>query len=133
MLCVNTFIVLSPVSRIYYHMGTMLPDSRLTAVRGAFERCQRRFPTIRLTLESFGARIEEILASDHRPESNEWLEAFTALRHEDLFLALACVLGDRVAWEYFVDEYLGALKGFAARAARGGVEADDLVQDLLAG
>ena len=111
----------------------MLPDSRLTAVRAAFERCQRRFPTIRLTVESFVARVEEILSPDPQPESNQWLETFTALRHEDLFLALACALGDRVAWEYFVDEYLSVLKGFAARAARGGVEADDLVQDLLAG
>jgi RNA polymerase sigma-70 factor (ECF subfamily) len=110
----------------------MLPDSRLTAVRAAFERCQRRFPTIRLTLESFAARVEEVLAPDQHPGADSWLEAFAALRHEDLFLALACVLEDRVAWEYFVDEYLSVLKGFAARAARGGVEADDLVQDLLA-
>lgn len=54
------------------------------------------------------------------------------LHHEDLFLALACAGGDRVAWEHFADEYLALLRRFAAGACRDFEASEDLAQEIVA-
>jgi RNA polymerase sigma-70 factor, ECF subfamily len=111
----------------------MIPGQALTDVRAAFERCQQRYPTIRLALEAFMARVETAVADltgGDAPEIRTWLQGFAQLHHEDLFLASACAAGDRIAWEYFADEYLPLLRRFAGRACRPG-EAEDLAQDLV--
>ena len=56
---------------------------------------------------------------------------FRQLHHEDLFLSLACALGDRVAWEQFADEYLDMLKRFAAQACHNLDASEDLAQELV--
>ena len=53
------------------------------------------------------------------------------LHHQDLFLALACALGDRIAWEFFADEFMPLLKRFAGQACRGSDVAQDLAQEMI--
>jgi RNA polymerase sigma-70 factor len=110
-----------------------------------FERCQGRYPTIRLPLEAFCARLEEILHGYHEshsatpgPDSNAnesscpaCLTVFRQLCHEDLYLALACALGDRIAWEFFADQYLPLLKRFAIQACRNRDASEDLAQEIV--
>jgi RNA polymerase sigma-70 factor len=99
----------------------------------AFERCQRRYPAVQLSFEVFQARVEEILArAMHLHDGGARLEAFAQIRHEDLFLALACSRNDRVAWEYFADDYLPLLRRFAAQACASSGEGEDLAQEIAA-
>ncbi len=89
-------------------------------IRSQYERCTRRYPTIDLSFEDFLARAR---LSGTDPG---------LLCHEDLFLATACARGDRIAWEYFADEYLPLLQRMAARACRQHQESEDLAQDIVA-
>ncbi len=90
-------------------------------LRAEYEKCRKRYPTIDLSFEDFLARAE-----GSGPESAH-------LCCEDLFLATACARGDRIAWEYFADEYLPLVRGMAARACRQLMESEDLAQELVAG
>jgi RNA polymerase sigma-70 factor (ECF subfamily) len=92
----------------------------------AFERCQRCYPTVQLSFEVFQARVDEIL-SQQMP-----IEAFAKLHHEDLFLALACARGDRVAWEHFADDFVPILRRFAMQACGNSDEGEDLAQEITA-
>jgi RNA polymerase sigma-70 factor (ECF subfamily) len=92
-----------------------------------FDCCQRRFPTVQLSIDLFQSRIEEILASEMRPAGME-----AKIHYEDLFLATACAAGDRVAWECFADDYLPLLKSFALKACGNSSEGDDLAQEITA-
>jgi RNA polymerase sigma-70 factor len=97
----------------------------------AFERCQRRYSTVQLSFEVFQARVEEILSQEiHPPEDGVRQEAFAQIRHEDLFLAIACSRDDRVAWEHFADNYMPLLRRFAAQACGDSSEGEDLAQDV---
>jgi RNA polymerase sigma-70 factor (ECF subfamily) len=117
----------------------MVPEQAIRRVRKAFEDCRTRYPTISLPFELFLSRAIEVL----RPVDGEehpgdqawelWLTDFDRLPHADLFLALACSRGDRIAWEYFVDDYLSAIQGLAARACKNLEEGEDLAQELIAG
>jgi RNA polymerase sigma-70 factor, ECF subfamily len=98
----------------------------------AFERCQRRFPTVQLSIDFFCARVEEILSADVGAAGDARLKAFGAIHHEDLFLATACAHDDRVAWEHFADDYLPLLRSFAVQACRDPNEAEDLAQEITA-
>jgi len=51
--------------------------------------------------------------------------------HEDLFLAVACARGDRIAWEYFADQYLPLLKRFAVQACRNCDAGEDLAHEIV--
>ncbi len=101
-----------------------------------FERCQRRYPTISLEFEEFKERVEQILAGEStssggpegRPRPGVALEN---LHVEDLFLALACSRGDRIAWEYFTDEYLPVTRRCAEQACRHLSQSEDLSQELV--
>jgi RNA polymerase sigma-70 factor (ECF subfamily) len=92
-----------------------------------FEQCQRRYPTVQLSVDLFRSRIEEILASEVRPAGNE-----AKLHYEDLFLAIACARDDRVAWECFADDCVPLLKNFAAQACGNSSEGEDLAQEIVA-
>jgi RNA polymerase sigma-70 factor, ECF subfamily len=92
---------------------------------GAFERCRRRFPSVELDLESFLARIDQVL-----PPTDD--TGTGALQYEDLFLATACARGDRIAWEHFANQYLAAIKGFAVKACGSLHEAEELSQQIVA-
>jgi RNA polymerase sigma-70 factor, ECF subfamily len=113
----------------------MIPSEALSEVRAAFERAQRKYPTIDLPLEVFLSRVEEIVASnwpcEGAPERGPWLAAFSSLHHEDLFLALACASGSRIAWEYFTDDYLPDLRRWAAQAAKSMDRGEDLAHELV--
>jgi RNA polymerase sigma-70 factor, ECF subfamily len=98
----------------------------------AFERCQRRFPTVQLSIGFFRSRVEEILSSGMSVDGDARLKAFAAIHHEDLFLATACAQNDRVAWEHFADDYLPLLRSFAAQACRDPNEGEDLAQEITA-
>jgi RNA polymerase sigma factor (sigma-70 family) len=52
--------------------------------------------------------------------------------HEDLFLATACVRGDRIAWEHFADQYLPLLKRFAVQVCRNCDDGEDLAHEIVA-
>ncbi len=89
-------------------------------IKEAYERSQLRFPTINLSIEEYQSRAEQSGAP------------FSQLHHEDLFLATACAGGDRIAWEYFTDDYLPLLKRLAAQSCRLFQESDDLAQEIIA-
>ena len=56
-----------------------------------FDRCEQRFPTVRLPIEVSQTRVGEILASAPRPDGDEaLLKAFAGMHPEALFLA-ACL------------------------------------------
>jgi len=106
-------------------------------IRLAFERCQHRYPTISLGFEEFKNRVEEVLAGEsavpgsdagHRSPPDVSLGK---LHLEDLFLALACSEGDRIAWEYFVDAYLPVVRRCAEQACRHLSQSEDLAQELV--
>ncbi len=91
----------------------------------AYERCQRRYPTVQLPIETFQTRLDEILSSEEYP-----VDAFARIHLEDLFLATACAHDDRVAWEHFADDYLPILKNFAAHACGNSSDGEDLAQEI---
>src|SRR4029453_8794059 len=116
----------------------MVPAEALGEIREAYERCQLRYPTIRLDFELFLARIQEIVGeaaaatgSTAVTDCHSWLLVFSGLHHEDLFLALACVQGDRVAWECFAESFLPLMRRFAAGACRNVEEGEDLAQEIM--
>jgi RNA polymerase sigma-70 factor len=115
--------------------GTTAETRMERQILEAFERCQRRFPTVQLSLEAFQSRVHEILNSDVKitgaPAGNEG-EAFARIHHEDLFLAIACSRDDRVAWEHFADSYLPLLRHFAEQACGNPSEAEDIAQEITA-
>jgi RNA polymerase sigma-70 factor, ECF subfamily len=103
------------------------------AILKTFERCQRRFPAVRLSIEAFQSRVDEILSLKMLPAgSAERAEAFAKIHHEDLYLAIACAHNDRVAWEHFADDCLPLLRKFAAQACSSAVEGEDLAQEIIA-
>jgi RNA polymerase sigma factor (sigma-70 family) len=124
----------------------MLASEALQEVREVFGRCQRRYPTLSLSFEQFFERVEEILEACHpghsesralTPRSGRFqacsacLSLFRQLHHEDLFLATACACGERIAWEYFSEQYLALLKRFAEHACRNCHAAEDLAQEVV--
>jgi RNA polymerase sigma-70 factor, ECF subfamily len=92
-----------------------------------FEQCQRRYPTVQLSIDLFQSRVEEILSSEVRLVGSE-----AKLHYEDLFLAIACAQDDRVAWECFADDYVPILRNFAAQACGNSSEGEDLAQEIVA-
>lgn len=126
----------------------MLSSETVREIREAFERCQRRYPTVSLPFERFCARVEEVMTTGHQEHAvtsasgeqsgtsalcSDCLSRGRQLHHEDLFLALACALDDRIAWEHFADEYLSLLKRFATQACRDCDAGADLAQEVVAG
>ena len=120
----------------------MLPAELVNELGGIFERCQSRYPTIRLSGEPFYSHIEGILIAGHPDHVAETpnpagracpdcLRLLRELHHQDLFLALACALGDRIAWEFFADEYMPLLRRFAGQACRDPDAAQDLAQEMV--
>jgi RNA polymerase sigma-70 factor (ECF subfamily) len=61
------------------------------------------------------------------------LTLFRQLHHEDLYLAVACARGDRIAWELFADEYYASITRLAASACRSLDAGEDLAQELVTG
>lgn len=125
----------------------MLPSETLNEIRDIFARCRRAYPTIDLGFEVFQARLNEIadgLHAQHKAEleedtrlsgcmaCEECLKLLRQLHHEDLFLATACARGDRIAWEWFADQYLPHLNRLAAQAGRNLEMGEDLAQELVA-
>ena len=90
------------------------------------KRCRRRYPTVQLSDDIYQARVEEILSA---PLPRDPLKT---IHCEDLFLAIACSKGDRIAWEHFADDYLPMLRQFALRACGNSSEAEDLAQEVTA-
>ena len=113
----------------------MIPTQALGAIREVYDRCRQRYPTVDLPLEVFLKRVEEVVALvlDLRDLTNHdsWATAFATLHHEDLFLAVACSRGDRIAWEHFADDYLPQVQRFASQSCRGRPESEDLAQEIV--
>ncbi len=86
----------------------------------AFEKCRERYPAVELSFEDFLARIA--------PSTVPWDQLYL----EDLFLAIACGNGDRIAWEHFLDEYHALLRQWAGQACRQYQVSEDIAQDILA-
>ncbi len=98
-----------------------------------FERCQRRYPTVRVDVEAFESRIREILSTEAASAKEAAkAEIFAKLHHEDIYLALACAGDDRIAWEYFADDYVPLLRRFAGQACNNAGDAEDLAQEITA-
>jgi RNA polymerase sigma-70 factor len=106
--------------------GSHMEKRMAQEIAEAYERCQRRYPTIQISHSDFHARIDEILLQDARSQK----KAFSLLHHEDLFLAMACSRQDRIAWEYFADEYLPLLRKFSTQACGDPGEGEDLAQEI---
>lgn len=117
----------------------MIATQALSEIQKAYELCQKRYLTIRLPFEAFVARIEEVMDpatgqdadATHLSGTQVWLQAFSQLHHQDLFLATACARGDRIAWEYFADEYLPLLQRMAAQSCKNFHESEDLSQEIV--
>jgi len=117
----------------------MIPAGALLEIRQVFERCQRNYPTIQQDLDVFAAHVEQIMhrmpeaegAASFQGDCNAWLVGFSRLHHMDLYLALACSRGDRIAWEYFADDYLPLVQRFALQVCRNSTEGEDLAQELV--
>ncbi len=100
-------------------------------VQEAFERCLQRYPTIQLPFETYQARIEEIVSREMSSSGEESRpKAFSQIHHEDLFLAIACSRDDRIAWEYFADDYWPVLRRYAIQACGDPGEGEDLAQEI---
>ncbi len=89
-------------------------------LKAEYEKCRKRYPTVDLSYEDFSARIQ----ASGNPAACSC--------SEDLFLATACARGDRIAWEYFADDYVPLLHRMAARACRQNQEGEDLAQEIVA-
>ncbi len=90
-------------------------------LRESFDRCSLRYPAVDLPYEEFAARI-----------GNTLVEAPSADIHaEDVYLALACSRGDRIAWEHFADDYLPEVRRFAFQACRNRADGEDLAQEIV--
>ena len=115
-------------------------------IDAVYRRCQDRYPTIRLAPGTFRMRVEQILTAAHESHPQgldgsgdsslftacaDCRALFRELHHEDLFLALACALGDGIAWELFASEYLALIKRFALNASRSYDASEDLSQDIV--
>lgn len=116
----------------------MIPEHVTQHLLKIHEACRARYPTVDLPFEAFSARAREIVDSMcgvDRPEERHWVEwmgRLDDLKHSDLYLVLACAAGDRIAWEYFADEYLPAMRALAAKACRSMQEGEDLAHELIA-
>jgi RNA polymerase sigma-70 factor, ECF subfamily len=110
----------------------MFPTAALVEARTAYERCRKRYTTIDLPYEAFLARLEEIVSAEAAGNAPDLRAAISRLQLEDLYLAVACSRGDRIAWEYFADDYLAMIRKFALRACRNPSDAEDLAQNLVA-
>jgi RNA polymerase sigma-70 factor len=88
--------------------------------QGVYERCREKYPTVDLAIEDF---VERASAAGVE---------FERLCHQDLFLATACARGDRIAWEYFADDYLPLLHRMAAQACGQFQEGEDVAQEIVA-
>lgn len=116
----------------------MLATAAIEEVKKAFVQCLHRYPTIQLAFEDYLSHVEDIVAgrlglsSPDLQECREWLACFARLHSVDVFLALACSRGDRIAWEYFADDYLPLLQRFAVQACRSFNENEDLAQEIIA-
>jgi RNA polymerase sigma-70 factor, ECF subfamily len=101
-------------------------------VRETFERCLQRYPTVQLSFEDFRIRIDAILSHEMSlPDEKSRMEAFARIHHEDLFLAIACSRQDRIAWEYFADDYRSLLKQFSVQACGNSSDGEDLAQEII--
>jgi len=124
----------------------MLPSEMLTEIQEAYARCQLRYPTIRLPFASFCDRLALIRQALHEqhvttpaqsePAGNaemcaDCLALVRQLHHEDLYLAVACARGDRIAWEYFAEQYLPQVRRFAIHACRNLEASEDLAQEMI--
>ena len=115
----------------------MIPTGAIAEVKKTFELCLQRFPTIQLSFEDYLAHIDEIVVALQSPslgkltECRAWLAVFAHLHGEDVFLAFACSRGDRIAWEYFADDYAPLLRRYALQACRSFNESEDLAQELI--
>jgi RNA polymerase sigma-70 factor len=111
----------------------MIPSGVVSEVREAFDRCRQRYPAIDLAFEVFLARIDETVSSQSgsSADSDNWLACFGKIHHEDLFLATACARQHRIAWEYFVDDYLTIIRNFALKACRNFHEGEELAQQIV--
>jgi RNA polymerase sigma-70 factor, ECF subfamily len=99
----------------------------------AFERCLRRYPAVQISYEEFQARIDEILSHElSLSDEQSRRKALALIHHEDLFLAMACSRQDRVAWEYFADDYMQLLRKFSTQACSNSAEGEDLAQEITA-
>jgi RNA polymerase sigma-70 factor, ECF subfamily len=98
----------------------MDPGKPGSQAAGAFEKCRKRYPAVDLPFEDFLAR----LTASPVP--------WDQLHLEDLFLAIACGNGNRIAWEHFLDEYHSLLRQWAGQACRQYQVSEDIAQDMLA-
>jgi RNA polymerase sigma-70 factor len=98
-----------------------------------YERCLRRYPSVQLSLEDFRARVDDILDKlDSASGETSRSELLGRLHHEDLFLAIACSCNDRIAWEYFSNDYQPMLRRFAKQVCGNADDGDDLSQEIIA-
>jgi RNA polymerase sigma-70 factor len=97
----------------------------------AFERCLRRYPAVQISYEDFHARIEEVLSHEMSlSDEKQRMKVLALIHQEDLFLAMACSRQDRVAWEFFIDDYMPLLRKFSIQACGNLEEGEDLAQEI---
>jgi RNA polymerase sigma-70 factor (ECF subfamily) len=110
--------------------GALAPDAKLTPAVGEklaaiVETCESRWTGVRPPAEEFVRHLGERLAGEPDPEA-----LLGSLFVEDLYLAYACALGDRVAIAAFEREVLVHVGEFVSRIDGAAQHLDEIRQVL---
>ncbi|MBM3298094.1 MAG: sigma-70 family RNA polymerase sigma factor [Candidatus Aminicenantes bacterium] len=116
--------------------ATVKSEPGLTVVDREYEKCRAKYPTVALSPEEFRNRVTSVLSgmaagTADGMGSAAWSISLEKIHCSDLFLATACALGNRIAWECFADEYLALIRGFAVRSCRSLDEGEELAQEIV--
>jgi RNA polymerase sigma-70 factor (ECF subfamily) len=118
-------------------MTTVIPENVIQHLSQALEACRAQFPAVDLPFADFFGRVKEIVSLPAGGDLSDdriwelWLADFDKLHHADLFLALACARGDRIAWAHLTDVHLPTIRNVASRACKSLEQGEDLAQEIL--
>ena len=84
--------------------------------------------------DAIGAAAEKYLIGfaqrDEAPSIGEIRDFIGQLQHSDLYLALACALGNEQAWQRFDREYRPFIERLARHLARTGADAEEVIDSV---
>ncbi len=103
-------------------IGDIVPADPVDA---AYERCRDKLGALGVSAAAFRREVIKALADDPIEDLDKRIKV------EDMYLALACLVGNDKAWRMFDQAYRGYLLRLATRYAGGREAAEDLITDML--
>lgn len=103
------------------------------AIADIYGQCEAESPNLGVTLEQFSASIERTVAkylepaSDSPVTTDEIREFLDNLQANDLFLALACSVGNERAWWEFDQQHRSYMERVARHLAKTEIDASEVV------